>query len=63
MQILCSDYQFQMISIISGALGYRPKCLNSYMYDLSFNDKEIKINLNKMQCLISSGTVKICYED
>lgn len=40
-----------MISIIVGALGYVPKCLNSYMNDLGFNDKEIKMHVNKMQCM------------
>ena len=50
-----------MISIIVGAFGYRPKCLNSYMCDLYFNNKEVKMQVNKMQYLVSSGTVKICY--
>ena len=61
MQILYPDYKFQMISIIVGAFGYRPKCLNSYICDLYFNNKEVKMQVNKMQYLVSSGTVKICY--
>ena len=49
MQITYPDYQLQVMLIIVGALGYVPKCLNSYMNDLGFNDKEIKMHMNKMQ--------------
>ena len=47
-----------MIPIIVGALGYLPKCLNLYRNNMSFNDKKIKMHENKMQCIVSSGTVK-----
>ena len=47
-----------MIPIIVGALGYLPKCLNLYRNNMSFNDKKIKMHKNKMQCIVSSGTVK-----
>lgn len=59
-QILYPDYQFQLIRIMVDALCYRPKCLNSYTYDLFFNDKEIKTHVDKMRCLISNCIVKIC---
>ena len=49
MQIIYPDYQSQMMPIIVGAIGYVPKCLNSHMNDLDFNDKEIKMHVNKMQ--------------
>ena len=58
MQIMYLGCQLQMILIIVGALGYIPKCLNSYMNDLGLNDKEIKMHLNKMQCIVSSGNAK-----
>ena len=58
-QIMYPDHQFQLMPIIIGALDYAPKCLNSNMNNLGFNDKEIKMHLNKMQCIVSSGTVKI----
>ena len=47
-------YQFQMIPVIISKLDYLPKYLNSYMNNLDFFDKEIK-----MQCTVLSGMVKI----
>ena len=40
MQILYPDYQFNMIFIIVGVLGYIPKCLKGYICDLGFDEKE-----------------------
>ena len=59
MQIIYPDYQSQMMPIIVGAIGYVPKCLNSHMNDLGFNDKEIKMHVNKMQWL--SRAVRLKY--
>lgn len=52
------DHQFQMVQIIVGALFYGSKCLNLYMNSLDFDDKEIKIHVNKIQYIVSSDTVK-----
>ena len=56
MQIMHPGYQLQMIPIIVDASSYIPKCLNLYMKDLGFNDKNIKIHVNKMQCIVFSDT-------
>lgn len=56
MQIMHPGYQLQMIPIIVDASSYIPKCLNLYMKDLGFNDKKIKIHVNKMQCIVFSDT-------
>ena len=52
-QMIFPDYQFQMIPITVGALGYKNECLNLYLNGIVFNDKEIKMYLNKMQYLVS----------
>ena len=59
MQIMYPDYQVQMIPIIVGTFDYVPKCLKSYMNNLCFIDKEIKIRINIMQCIVSEGMAKI----
>ena len=37
LQIMYSQYKFNMIPIIVGAIGYIPKCLASYLLDLGFD--------------------------
>ena len=60
MRILYPDYRFEMLSIIVGALEFVPSCLFNYMTDLGFEKKEATRNINKMQGVVISGTVKIC---
>ena len=59
MQILYRD-RFEMLPIVIGALGYIPKCLLSHMEDLGFEKKEAKRHINKIQGIVTNGTVKIC---
>ena len=49
-----------MLPIVIGALGYIPKCLLNDMEDLDFEKKEAKRHINKMQGIVTNGTVKIC---
>ena len=44
----------------SCSVGYVTKFLNSYMNDFGFNHEEIKMHVNKMHCIVSSGAVKLC---
>lgn len=53
MHITYPDYQVQIIPIIVGTFDYVPKCLNSYMNNLCFDDKEIKTQMNKMQYIVT----------
>lgn len=57
MKIMYPDYQFQIIPFIVSALSYVSKCFTSYMNSLGFNDKGIKMHVNKMQCAVSCSTV------
>ena len=41
MQIMYSDYKFAVFPIIIGALGYVPKCLLKYLFQLGFDNLEI----------------------
>ena len=59
MQTLYRDYRFEMVQIVIGALGYIPKCLLNYIEDLGFEKKEAKRHINKMQGIVTNGTVKI----
>ena len=54
MQIMYSDYKFVVVPIIIGALGYVPKCLSKYMFQLGFDNLEINGLIRKC------GTAKIC---
>ena len=57
LQILYPEYEFEMIPIVVGALGYAPKCLTQYLSQLS--TIEIRKIIRKMQNISVSGTVKI----
>ena len=60
MQIIYPDYRLEMMPIIVGALGFVPSCLFNYMTILGFEKKEALRHINKMQAVVSDGTVKIC---
>ena len=60
MQILYKDYQFKFNPIIIVALGYVPIRLTTELESLGFNKTEIKKHINKMQGIVTAGTVKIC---
>ena len=55
-----SHYKFQMVAFVIGALGYVPKCLEieMYIHQLGFN--KIETEVQKLQNLSASDTVKIC---
>ena len=48
----------QMVPIVIGALGYVPKYLEMYIHQLGFN--KIETEVQKLQNLSASDTVKIC---
>ena len=52
-QILYKDYQFEYSPIIIGTLGYAP-------IRLGLNKNDIEKDINKMQGIVTAGTVKIC---
>ena len=54
------EYKFQMVPIIVGALGYVPKSLKEYIEELGFSKNETKRHINKMQAIVTGGTIKIC---
>ena len=60
MQILYSDHRFESVPIIVEALGYASSCLFTNMKDLGFEKREDMRHINKMQALVTIGTVKIC---
>ena len=60
MQKIYPDYRFEMMPTIVGALGFVPSCLFNYMTILGFEKKETLRHINKMQAIVSDGTVKIC---
>ena len=60
MQIMYPEYKFQMVPIIVGALGYVPKSLKEYIEELGFSKNETKRHINKMQAIVTGGTIKIC---
>ena len=47
-----------MVPIVIGALGYVPKYLEMYIHQLGFN--KIETEVQKLQNLSASDTVKIC---
>ena len=47
-----------MVRIVIGALGYVPKYLEMYIHQLGFN--KIETEVQKLQNLSASDTVKIC---
>ena len=59
LQIMYPEYKFEMLPIITGAMGYVPKCLLNNIRKLSFNDNEAKLLIRKLQVMSVSGTVKI----
>ena len=48
MQIMYSDYKFVVVPIIIGALGYVPKCLSKYLFQLGFDNLEINGLIRKL---------------
>ena len=60
MQIMYSDYKFAVVTISIGALGYVPKCLSKYLFQLGFDNLEINGLIRKLQNISACGTVKIC---
>ena len=60
MEIMYNDYKFVVFPIIIGALGYVPKCLSKYLFQLGFNNLEINRLIQKLQNISACGTVKIC---
>ena len=60
LQIMHTQYKFNMIATIVGGLGYIPKCLTSYVQDLGFDDNETTVHIMKMENIVACGTVKIC---
>ena len=60
MQLLYSDYKFELISIIVGALGLIPTCLLQGIEHLGFTGKESNRIINVLQQKSIIGTLKIC---
>ena len=60
MEIMHNDYKFVVVPIIIAALGYAPKCLSKYLFQLGFNNLEINRLIRKLQNISACGTVKIC---
>ena len=60
MEIMHNDYKFVVVPIIIAALGYVPKCLSKYLFQLGFNNLEINRLIRKLQNISACGTVKIC---
>ena len=60
MQIMYSDYKFVVVPIIIGVLGYVPKCLSKYLFQLGFDNLEINRLNRKLQNISACGTVKMC---
>ena len=58
-QILYSNYKFVVVPIIIGALGYVPKCLSKYLFQLGFDNLEVNGLIRKLQNISACGTVKI----
>ena len=44
MEIMYSDYKFVVVPIIIGALGYVPKCLSKYLFQLGFDNGSARFN-------------------
>ena len=60
LQISYPQYRFEMIPIITGALGYVAKNLMTYVKQLGFEEKDAIYVIRKLQSLATAGTVKIC---
>ena len=60
MQIMYPNYNFEMIPVIVGCLGYVQNDSKSYMKQLDFDDKEIPFLTPRLQTVWISGTVNIC---
>ena len=60
MQIMYNDYKFVVVPIIIGALGYVPKCLSKYLFQLGFDNLEINGLIQKLQNISACDTVRIC---
>ena len=60
LQISYPQYQFEMIPMIIGALGYVAKSLITYVKQLGFERNDEVYVIRKLQNLAKAGTVRIC---
>ena len=60
LQISYPQNRFEMIPVITGALGYVAKSLMAYVKQLGFEEKDAIYVIRKLQSLATAGTVKIC---
>ena len=60
MQIMYPNYEFEMIPVVIGCLGYVQKDLKRYIKQLGFDDRKIPFLLRRLQIASISGNVNIC---
>ena len=59
LHIMYPEYKFQVSPIVTGAIGYVPKCLMIYLDIIGFNENESKVLISRLEIKSISGTVKI----
>ena len=49
LQIMYPEYKFQVAPIVTGTMGYVPKCLINYLKVIGFNENKSKVLISKLE--------------